>query len=115
MCLGLGNIINTRPSNIAECKFVVEWFHIQDSFDAESATLMFETMKSQDGDTSFATIVRAIQEASQEDDAGTVLESAVSDFSKLVSVLRQAKKQDLLTAFAQVKSGAGFKHKDRAL
>lgn len=75
------------------------------------STLLFETEKSQNTATNVPTIIKAIQDASSLDESGLLPADAAKSFSQFVAILQQAKRTDILTTYAQVKSGAGFQNK----
>lgn len=90
-------------------------FYASETTNLETRSLFYEPVKSTEGKpSSIPSIVKAIQDASGEVD-GVLPETAASDFAKLIQVLRQSRKKDILTAWMQVKSGAGVQNKDRAL
>lgn len=78
------------------------------------SSLLFETEKSPPTETTVPTIIKAIQDASSLDNSGALPPDAAKAFSQFVSIIQQAKRTDILTTYAQVKSGAGFKNKDTA-
>lgn len=93
---------------------ILLWFMLIASLNPMPSTLLFENEKSPNTETTVPTIIKAIQDASSLDDSGVLPSDAAKSFSQFVSILQQAKRTDILTTYAQVKSGAGFKNKENA-
>lgn len=79
------------------------------------ASLLYETVKSYRSDVTMATLIKAIQDASHEEEPDVVPTNAAKTFSHFVSILQEVNKNELLIAHDQVKSKAGFKNSETAM